>query len=333
MVQEKPSLVSDCRGGSSIAEASLLECAPGPSVVAHSTPSVGEFEKSVIDSDRSHLVERSRHEWHDVQSDGDEEYDECDYGIDADYGPEKAFLGEASKGPVRPELSAGMGHKQLVKTSTYPALKAGESGFVSEFYGHSRLHHLSTWGTELRKFTSMLSDRPASQGLAWRRQHPVAGAVTRQRTIMHVDMDCFFVAISLRNFPEHVGKPVAVTHGSASRPASSSVAKGTTSPGARDVVSSVAESSHSSLLTQDNSRSHPVASASDVSAGKSSTTPSAAHSSADIASCSYEARAHGVHNGMWLTRAMQLCPDLVTVPYDFAAYRVASQSLYEVLTR
>ena len=39
---------------------------------------------------------------------------------------------------------------------------------------------------------------------------------------------------------------------------------------------------------------------------------------AEIASANYPARAYGVHNGMWCTRAKELCPQLVVMPYEFA---------------
>lgn len=35
---------------------------------------------------------------------------------------------------------------------------------------------------------------------------------TKARTIMHIDMDCFFVSVGLRSRPELVGQPVAVCH-------------------------------------------------------------------------------------------------------------------------
>uniref|UniRef100_A0A1I8HRK0 UmuC domain-containing protein n=1 Tax=Macrostomum lignano TaxID=282301 RepID=A0A1I8HRK0_9PLAT len=51
----------------------------------------------------------------------------------------------------------------------------------------------------------------------------------------------------------------------------------------------------------------------------------------EVASCSYAARACGVRNGMLLGRARELCPELVTVPYEFEAYEAASSQLYRLL--
>lgn len=51
----------------------------------------------------------------------------------------------------------------------------------------------------------------------------------------------------------------------------------------------------------------------------------------EIASCSYEARAAGVRNGMFLGSARKLCPDIHCVPYQFEEYRKVSQRLYDIL--
>lgn len=51
--------------------------------------------------------------------------------------------------------------------------------------------------------------------------------------------------------------------------------------------------------------------------------------SADIASCNYEARSFGVRNGMWVASALEKCPDLICLGYDFAGYEVASKALYD----
>ncbi|KAK9371873.1 uncharacterized protein V1513DRAFT_406469 [Lipomyces chichibuensis] len=51
----------------------------------------------------------------------------------------------------------------------------------------------------------------------------------------------------------------------------------------------------------------------------------------EVASCNYVARAFGVRNGMWMRRAKELCPDLITLPYEFDAYEEASSHMYNVL--
>ncbi|KAF3316180.1 deoxycytidyl transferase [Orbilia oligospora] len=53
--------------------------------------------------------------------------------------------------------------------------------------------------------------------------------------------------------------------------------------------------------------------------------------SSEIASCNYVARESGVKNGMWTKQALELCPNLVILPYDFPAYETASKAFYTVL--
>lgn len=51
----------------------------------------------------------------------------------------------------------------------------------------------------------------------------------------------------------------------------------------------------------------------------------------DVASCNYVARKYGVKNGMWVSGAKELCPQLICLPYDFDDYKFCSQRLYDVL--
>ncbi|KAL7960885.1 hypothetical protein V8C34DRAFT_275033 [Trichoderma compactum] len=51
----------------------------------------------------------------------------------------------------------------------------------------------------------------------------------------------------------------------------------------------------------------------------------------EIASCNYVARKYGVKNGMWMKRALELCPDLKVLPYDFPAYEEVSRQFYEAI--
>ncbi|OJJ86093.1 putative DNA damage repair protein Mus42 [Aspergillus glaucus CBS 516.65] len=51
----------------------------------------------------------------------------------------------------------------------------------------------------------------------------------------------------------------------------------------------------------------------------------------EIASCNYVARSHGVKNGMWMKGALQACPELQVLPYDFPAYEDASRKFYSAV--
>jgi DNA repair protein REV1 len=54
-------------------------------------------------------------------------------------------------------------------------------------------------------------------------------------------------------------------------------------------------------------------------------------SGSEIASCNYSARKFGVKNGMWMKRALELCPELKVLPYDFPAYEEASRLFYDAI--
>ena len=95
------------------------------------------------------------------------------------------------------------------KPSTSGLPRAGDANFVSEFYNNSRLHYLSTWGAEFKKYTSEIIKSSASNG--WKGRG--AGRVgPHGRVIMHIDMDSFFVSVTLRDQPHLRGKPIAVCH-------------------------------------------------------------------------------------------------------------------------
>ncbi|KAH7417330.1 hypothetical protein BKA64DRAFT_657655 [Cadophora sp. MPI-SDFR-AT-0126] len=51
----------------------------------------------------------------------------------------------------------------------------------------------------------------------------------------------------------------------------------------------------------------------------------------EIASCNYPARTFGVKNGMWMKKALELCPDIKVLPYDFPAYEEASRGFYDAI--
>ena len=53
-------------------------------------------------------------------------------------------------------------------------------------------------------------------------------------------------------------------------------------------------------------------------------------SRAVVSAASYEARRFGVHSAMPLMRALRLCPQAITVPVDFPAYRRASSQVFAI---
>lgn len=210
-------------------------------------------------------------------------------------GDDSAGVGSASSKVKAAELISPAGPPKARMGKAYKASKGAE--FVNEFFTHSRLHYLSTWSTELKQFTARMVNHihpkypklDPSQSL--RSQH--------QRAVVHIDLDCFFVSVSITDKPHLKGKPVAVTHAKPHSSPENATLRGTT-------AQSSSSSGHS-----------PVKHLQD--------------STSDIASCSYEARKAGVHNGMSVGKAVKLCPDLELLPYDFDGYRHVSQTFYETL--
>lgn len=91
------------------------------------------------------------------------------------------------------------------------AIDAKHPDFLRQFFSKSRLHHLSTWKTELRstflnKAIAVLKSRNISSRL-------------KDRVILHVDFDCFFTTVSAQcqKPPIDINKiPCCVTHGGSS---------------------------------------------------------------------------------------------------------------------
>ncbi|KAJ3224939.1 deoxycytidyl transferase, partial [Chytriomyces hyalinus] len=80
---------------------------------------------------------------------------------------------------------------------------ATSAGFLTKYYESSRLSKISNWKSDLRDFVVQLqSDNPK----------PVPAKPGSTKTIMHIDMDCFFASVAIRERPELKNRPVVVCH-------------------------------------------------------------------------------------------------------------------------
>ncbi|XP_074847719.1 DNA repair protein REV1 isoform X2 [Carettochelys insculpta] len=220
-----------------------------------------------------------------------------------------------------------------------------DCSFISDFYSHSRLHHISTWKCELTEFVNALQRKnngvfPGREKL--KRMKAGRSALTiadtgnvsvlssskHQRCIMHMDMDCFFVSVGIRNRPDLQGKPVAVT-------SNRGAGRVPLRPGANPQLEwhyyqNKTLNGKAECRVPDKLDS-PVWENPDSVQMNGAELDISGLSMAEIASCSYEARQVGVKNGMFFGQAKQLCPSLQAVPYDFNAYKEVTQTVYETL--
>ncbi|XP_069626177.1 DNA repair protein REV1 isoform X5 [Haliaeetus albicilla] len=231
------------------------------------------------------------------------------------------------------------------KAASLPVSKPSDCSFISDFYSRSRLHHISTWKCELTEFVNSLQRKnsgvfPGREKLKkWKAGRSalktdtgnvsVASSAKPQSCIMHVDMDCFFVSVAIRNRPDLKGKPVAVT-------SNRGAGKAPLRPGANPQLE---QQYYQNKLLNGKAAEIRVPDKLDSSVWEH---PDSTHvngadfdltvlSMAEIASCSYEARQVGIKNGMFFGQAKKLCPNLQAVSYDFDAYKEVARTVYEIL--
>ena len=196
-------------------------------------------------------------------------------------------------------------HRPITKTAVEPE-------FLSEFYSNSRLHHISTMGAMFKQYVNELRETSSGkfpgrdQLRQWKLERPsTSSSYVGGKVIMHIDMDCFFVSVGLRNKPHLQSFPVAVTHGKGNRSTH------------RNGASRAYEVNH----YRQRAGLDPVEDVDET------------DSLSEIASCNYEARKCGLKNGMFLGAALKLCPNLKTIPYDFEGYKQVSYCLYDTVAR
>ena len=99
------------------------------------------------------------------------------------------------------------------------------SDLMEGYYKNARLHHLSTWKSELKNLVQEAQVRACIRGgggVSMRGAELILrsptskwkgrAVVDEDRVIMYCDFDCFFVSAGLVSRPEFKGKPVVVCH-------------------------------------------------------------------------------------------------------------------------
>lgn len=271
-------------------------------------------------------------------------------------------------GPIHHDVQNNSHH---ISPSKGHSMSTANPNFLSEFYNNSRLHHISTMGAMFKQYVTEMQSKnvgfPGRKALKeWlqskkaeikspdRSTLEISASVhsksnqKSKRIIMHIDMDCFFVSVGLRNRPELKGKPVAVTHSRGS--GRSQVREGMDRQYELNYYKERAEKRLNDKIKSSNlsKAQDPFTAAtvhdetSDVSEEtyneksvdqKFSALPliDESCSMSEIASCSYEARKAGVRNGMFMGPALKLCPNLKTIPYDFDGYKEVAYKLYDIV--
>lgn len=213
--------------------------------------------------------------------------------------------------------------KGIAKTAVDP-------NFISEFYNNSRLHHIATLGAQFKRHITKLRESCDGKFPALNRLKEIiqinpssreneADSCSR-KAIMHIDMDCFFVSVGLRSRPQLKGFPVAVTHSKGNNGNNVNFENGVNRKKELELYVKLREEKYKTDQSDDfNDRAEALI--------------DKTFSLSEIASCSYEARKMGVKNGMFVGAALKLCPKLITIPYDFDAYKEVAYTLYDTITQ
>ncbi len=102
------------------------------------------------------------------------------------------------------------------KSSKSANFDSKNENFLNEFYGKSRLHLISTLATDLKLYISNLRNKRIEREI---KQLPDTLFKSNdfflgkeERVIFHVDIDCFFASVSLRDKPHLENEPVGIAH-------------------------------------------------------------------------------------------------------------------------
>jgi len=176
-----------------------------------------------------------------------------------------------------------------------------DPNYLQNFLKNSRLHLIGSFRPKIGvESAAALVNPPEAASVR------SAGGGQRPPLYAHVDIDCFFAQVALLTRPELRDKPVAVAH-SGGPPSGSSYLF--------DSAERQGEDAH-------HHRTYPSSSSS------SSSSSSVLSRGGEISSANYVARAFGVKAGTFLKSALEKCPNLIVLPYDFDKIRSVSEQVH-----
>lgn len=87
-----------------------------------------------------------------------------------------------------------------------------DPNFVSNFFKQSRLHFIGSWRLRHKDIIRKLFQNKSSHLKTDRQKDRGSSAGVIIRKILHIDMDCFFAAVAIREEPQLQGKAIAICH-------------------------------------------------------------------------------------------------------------------------
>ncbi|KAF8626302.1 hypothetical protein AX15_004972 [Amanita polypyramis BW_CC] len=220
------------------------------------------------------------------------------------------------------ESSNSIAQKALADPNWRSAHTSAAPDFVEEYYRNSRLHYLSTWKAELRALISEAQERTEQvEGItltAVGRDTPEIvendDAALHDICSANIGVMLSPLEIKMRDSDSGTFKPI-----------------GKRADGYIDRVIMHCDFDcffvSAGLTTRPHLRGKPVA------VCHSQGAQDDVSSTSEVACASYEAREQGVRNGMSLRQARMLCPNVVTIPYEFERYWKLSLQFYSILLR
>ncbi|ONK60421.1 uncharacterized protein A4U43_C08F18290 [Asparagus officinalis] len=124
---------------------------------------------------------------------------------------EQTVVEASSASPCRPsDMTSGSctdNTAEFLGASNHHHSTLGGPKFVENYFKNSRLHFIGTWRNRYRKrFLDKL------KGVKHKNANVNSIFLGKRASVIHIDMDSFFVSVVIRNYPELVNKPVAVCH-------------------------------------------------------------------------------------------------------------------------